>query len=159
MSDFDPSKAKLWLKGHVYQDFEVGRVFEHHWGRTITEADNTIFTTMTLSFNPMYFNEPFAKEHGHPGVVVNPMLVFCVVFGLTVEDLSERGGAFLGVEELTFHRPVYQGDTLTAKSTVVSVRESKSRPDQGIATWHTEGFTQNSELVVDFKRTNLVSRR
>lgn len=159
MSEFDSSRAKLWLKGNVFEDFAVGRVFHHHWGRTVTEADTILFSTLTLSYNPIYFNEPFARGHGHDSIVVNPMLVFCVVFGLTVEDLSERGGAFLGVEELTFHGPVYPRDTLTAKSTVAAVRDSRSRPDQGIATWHTEGFNQHGKLVIDFNRTNLVTRR
>ena len=147
--------ARLWRKGHRYEDFDEGRVFRHHWGRTITESDNTLFTTLTQGYNPMYFNEQFAKEHGHPSVVVNPMLVFGVVFGLSVEDLSEAGGPFLGIEELAFHASVYPGDTLTARSTVVSRRVSNSRPDQGIVTWHTEGFNQDDALVVDFKRSNL----
>ena len=147
--------ARVWPKGHRYEDFDEGRVFRHHWGRTITESDNTLFTTLTQGYNPMYFNEPFAKEHGHQSVLVNPMLVFGVVFGLSVEDLSEAGGPFLGIEELAFHTPVYPGDTLTARSTVVSRRVSNSRPDQGIVTWHTEGFNQDDALVVDFKRSNL----
>lgn len=147
--------ARLWPKGHRYEDFDEGRVFQHHWGRTITESDNTLFTTLTQGYNPMYFNEPFAREHGHPSVLVNPMLVFGVVFGLSVEDLSEAGGPFLGIEELSFHAPVYPGDTLTARSTVASRRVSNSRPDQGIVTWHTEGFNQDDSIVVDFKRSNL----
>lgn len=147
--------SHVWSKGHRFEDFDEGRLFEHHWGRTITEADNMLFTTLTQTFNPMYFNRPYAQEHGHPDVVVNPMLVFGVVFGLSVEDLSEAGGPFLGVDELTFHAPVYAGDTLLARSTVVSRRISASRPEQGIVTWHTEGFKQSDELVIDFKRSNL----
>ena len=147
--------SRSWRKGYAYDAFEPGRVFTHHWGRTITEADNTLFTTLTQAYNPMYFNEPFAKEHGHGSVLVNPMLVFCVVFGLSVEDLSEAGGPFLGIDDLTFHVPVYPGDTLTARSTVVDRRESQSRSGQGIVTWHTEGFNQRGELVVDFRRSNL----
>lgn len=146
---------RVWSKGRRYEDFDEGREFVHHWGRTITESDNTLFTTLTQGYNPMYFNEPFAREHGHRGVVVNPMLVFGVVFGLSVEDLSEAGGPFLGIEELAFHVPVYPGDTLTARSTVVSRRVSQSRPDQGIVTWHTEGLNQDDSLVIDFKRSNL----
>lgn len=150
---------RTWEKGHVFEDFEVGRVFEHHWGRTITEADNVLFTTLTLSYNPLYFNAPYARAHGHASVVVNPFLVFCTVFGLTVEDLSERGGAFLGVDGLEFRAPVHVGDTLYARSTVVSRRESSSRKDQGIATWRTEGRNQKDEIVIEFQRTNLVMRR
>jgi acyl dehydratase len=157
-AELDTSRARTWPKGHIYDDFTEGRVFTHHWGRTITESDNTLFTTLTLAYNPLYFNAPFAREHGHDSVVVNPMLVFSVVFGLSVEDLSERGGLFLGVDDLTFRSPVYPGDTLTSRSTVVSKRESESRPGSGIVTWHTEGRNQRDELVVDFKRSNLIPK-
>jgi acyl dehydratase len=150
------SAPRVWRKGHTWDDFEIGRVFVHHWGRTITGSDNTLFTTLTQAYNPMYFNEPFAKAHGHPDVVVNPMLVFGVVFGLSVEDLSEAGGPFLGIDDLTFHAPVYPGDTLTARSTVADKRVSTSRPEQGIVTWHTEGLNQSDALVVDYRRSNLI---
>ena len=146
-------------KGNRFEDFEIGRRFEHHWGRTINHGDNSFFTTVTLHFNPLYTNAEFARAHGHPDVVVNPMLVFTTVFGLSVEDLSEGGGAFLGVEELTFAAPVYPGDTLTARSTVVDRRPSSSNPAMGIVTWHTEGFKQDGVRVIDFKRTNLVNKR
>jgi len=146
-------------KGHDFEDFVVGRRFEHHWGRTINEGDTSLFSTLTLSYNPLYFNAEYARAHDHPGIVVNPMLVFLTVFGLSVEDLSEAGGLFLGVDELTYHAPVYPGDTLTASSDVLEMRDSGSRPDHGIVTWHTEGFNQRDERVIDFRRTNLVIRR
>ena len=153
------AKAELRRKGHFFEDFEVGRVFAHHWGRTLNEGDNSLFSTLTLHFNPLYFNAEYARAHGHPGVVLNPLLVFNVVFGLSVEDLSEGGGAFLGVDELTFHQPVYPGSTLTARSTVVERRDTKSYPEMGIVTWHTEGFNEAGVRVVDYRRTNLVNRR
>ncbi len=151
-------RATLWRKGSSFEDFKVGHVFRHHWGRTITEADNAIFTTLTLHYNPRYFNAEFARAEGHPGVLVCPMLVFNTVFGLSVQDLSEAGGMFLGIEDLTFHEPVYPGDTLTASSEVLDCRDSRSDPRHGIATWHTRGFNQRDELVIDFKRTNLVRK-
>jgi acyl dehydratase len=153
------SRAVARPKGHRYEDFEIGHAFEHHWGRTLNHGDNSFFTTVTLHFNPLYTNAEFARAHGHPDVVVNPMLVFLTVFGLSVEDLSEGGGAFLGVEQLTFATPVYPGDTLTSRSTVVDRRESSSNKGMGIVTWHTEGFNQRGERVVDFKRTNLINKR
>lgn len=156
MSDDIRERARLIPKGNHYDVFEVGQVYEHHWGRTINAGDNSLFTTLTLSYNPLYFNAEYAKEHGHSGVVVNPMLVFNTVFGLTVEDLSEGGGPFLGVDALTYHRPVYEGDTMTAQSTVVDKRVSKNMKGFGIVTWHSEGFNQHKELVVDYRRTNLV---
>jgi len=137
----------------------VGRTFVHHWGRTLTEADGTLFASLTLAANPLYFNREYAQAHGHRDLVVNPLLVFLTAFGLSVEDLSESGGAFLGVEELVFSKPVYPGATLTAQSTVVRIRESESRPDFGIVTWRTEGFDEAGDTVVEFERTNLVIRR
>jgi acyl dehydratase len=158
VSDLDLSAFALWPKGRSYDDFEVGQTFEHHWGRTITEADNVLFSTATLAYNPLYLNAEHARADGHPGAVVNPMLVFTTVFGLSVEDLSEGGGPFLGVEALTFHRPVYAGDTLNARSEVVDKRESASRPNAGIVTWWTEGL-RGDEVVIDYRRSNLVYKR
>ena len=152
--------ARHLAKGHLFEDFSVGQVFEHHWGRTLSQAENALFSTLTLHFNPHYFNAVYATEHGHPDTLLNPLLIFNTVFGLSVEDLSEAGmGPFLGVDELTFHAPGYPGDTLNARSTVVDTRDSNKRPGFGIVTWHTEGFNQNDERVIDFKRANLVGRR
>jgi len=152
-------RAKLKPKGNRYEDFEPGRVFHHHWGRTISQAENALFTTLTLHFNPQYTNVEFAKAMGHRDTPVNPLLVFNTIFGMSVEDLSEGGGPFLSVDELTYHKPVYPGDTIFARSTVVERRPSGSNPKMGIAKWHTEGFNQKGELVCDFKRSNLINKR
>ncbi len=152
-------KAKLWPKGHLFQDFEVGQTFDHHWGRTIFHHDAVLFSTLTLSYNPMYFNRAYAKAHGHPDIVVNPQLVFNIVLGMSVQDCSEIGGPFLGVFELVYHRPVYPGTTLTARSRTVETRLSNSNPDNGIVTWETEGRDDDGELVVSFRRSNLVAVR
>jgi len=152
-------RAVLWPKGRLFEDFAVGQTFDHHWGRTITEGDTTLFTTLTLSFNPLYFNRPYALAHGHPDIVINPQLVFNVVLGLSVEDCSEIGGPFLGVFDLTYDRPVYPGATLTARSTTTETRLSESNPANGIVTWRTEGFNEAGERVVGFRRSNLVRLR
>ena len=125
----------------------------------ITAGDNAIFSTATCNWNPLHLNAEYARSEGHPDVVVNPMLVLCTVVGLSVEDLSEVGGPFLGMEDVVFHRPVHPGDTLTASSTVVDTRESGSRPHVGIVTWHTEANNQHGDLVVTYRRTNLVAKR
>ena len=159
MSEDFKARAKKWPKGNHYEDFQLGHVYYHHWGRTLNDGDNSLFSTLTLGFNPLYFNADYARDHGHGGVVLNPMLVFLTVFGLSVEDLSEAGGLFLGVDDLKFHRTVYPGETLSARSTVLEKRESASRPESGIVSWHTEGHNSRGELVIDFRRTNLVSKR
>ena len=145
MSSDAPRK---WRKGNQFQDFSIGQRFEHHWGRTINEGDNSLFSSLTLSYNPLYFNVEFAREHGHSAIVVNPMLVWATVFGLSVEDLSEAGGLFLGVDDLTFHSPVYTGDTLTARSEVADMRESESRPESGIVTWPRAGLHHFAQRLV-----------
>ena len=154
----DLSSFPIRRRGHPFEAFEVGRMFEHHWGRTVTAGDNSLFSSVTHAYNPLYLNAEHARAEGHPDVVVSPMLVLCIVVGLSVEDLSEAGGPFLGIDGLTFHRPVYPGDTLTARSTVIEARGSRSRPGSGVVTWRTEGFNQRRELVVDYRRTNLVAR-
>jgi len=146
-------------KGNQYQDFTVGQELVHHWGRTLTGGDNALFSTATCNWNPLHLNAEYAKAEGHPDVVLNPMLVLCTVVGLSVEDLSESGGPFLGMENVTFHQPVYPGDTITASSTVVDKRESSSNPRAGVVTWHTEARNQRDEVVVDYQRTNFVMKR
>ena len=159
MSEDFRARAKLWPKGRLYEDFEVGQEFVHHWGRTITEGDAILFTTLTMSFNPLYFNRAYAKAHGHRDIVVNPHLVFNVVLGLSVQDLSEIGGPFLGVYDLAYDRPVYPGTTITARSVTTEARVSGSDARNGIVTWATEGFDEAGKRVVGYRRSNLVRRR
>lgn len=118
-----------------------------------------LFSTLTLAFNPLYFNRERARAEGHPDLVANPLLVFGTVFGLSVEDLSEKGGLFLGVDDLTYARDVYPGETLTARSEVVATRASASHPRHGIVTWRTQGLDARGDVVVEFTRSNLVIRR
>jgi acyl dehydratase len=149
--------AVEWRRGNMLEAFEVGQTFVHHWGRTFQAADTVLFSNLCISATPLYFNLAYAEAEGHPDIVVNPWLAFLTVFGLSVEDLSEAGqGAFLGVEDLVFAEPLYPGDTVLARSTVKGIRESASRPDYGIVTWHTVGVKPDGKLALDFDRTNLV---
>ena len=158
MEDFQ-KRAALAKKGNQFEDFTEGQVFKHHWGRTITDGDNTWFSTQTLAFNPLYFNEPYAQSQGHSKMVVNPMLVFNTAFGMSVEDLSEGGGLFLGVDDCEYLTDVHVGDTLTAESKVLGKRISKSNKTAGIVTWLTSGYNQEGTKVIEFKRTNFVRFR
>lgn len=152
-------RAQLWPKGRLFEDFHVGQRFQHHWGRTISEADTLLFTTLTMSYNPLYFNRAYALEHGHKDLVVNPQLVFNVVLGLSVEDCSEIGGPFLGVYDLVYERPVYPGTTILAHSETLEARVSDSNPKNGIVTWRTEGMDSSGERLVSFRRSSLIRRR
>jgi itaconyl-CoA hydratase len=146
-------------RGAYFEKFTEGEVFEHHWGRTLTTADNVLFSSSLCYWNPMYLDAEYAAAHGHPGTVVNPMLVLCTVIGLSVEDLSESGGPFLGIEDCEFPTPVYPDDTVTARSEVISVRGSASRPEAGVVTWRTTGTNQRGETVCTYVRSNLLAKR
>ncbi|MFD9664302.1 MaoC family dehydratase [Rhodococcus sp. NPDC059968] len=146
-------------RGTSFEDHQIGRTFTHHWGRTIYASENAAFSTSMLAFNPLYFNREYAQSEGYRDEVINPMLVFGVVFGLSVEDLSEAGGPFLGANGLRFLADVHPGDTLYASSVVLDARESASRPDTGIVTWRTTGTNQAGAKVIEFERTNLVVKR
>lgn len=153
--------APVREKGRYFEDFVVGQVLHHHWGRTFTETDNLIFSSVTLSYHPVHFNAQYAAAVGR-GDEVNPMMVFCTVLGLSVEDLSEKGGAFLGVDDLVYRRPVLIGETVQARSEVLDVRASSSRPSQGIVRWHTSAFIagpDGEEVVLDYDRANLLPKR
>lgn len=148
--------AVLRKRGQGYHDFQVGEEIHHHWGRTITEADAIQFAHLTLAYNPLYFNREYAKELGHPDIVVCPQLVFNVILGLSVEVCSEGlGGPFLGVYDLKYLEPVYPGDTLTARSKTEAMRESESSEGRGIVTWFNEGFNQHGDKVIEYRRSNL----
>jgi itaconyl-CoA hydratase len=153
-----PAGAQLLVRGHVLADFTVGRVFEHKQRKTILESDNGLFTTLTLHYNPLYLDRERARAAGYRDIVVNPLLVFNTIFGLSVEDLSEGGGPFLGVEALEYGAPVYAGDTLRAESTVLSARLSAKHEHYGVVSWATRGFNRNGDQVISFHRTNLVRR-
>jgi len=151
----NPSDWHLIPHGTAFEDYVVGRVCDHLWGRTVHGSDNISFTTQTLAFNPDYFNRVTAEAAGHPSEVVNPM----PVFGLSVEDLSEADGPFLGASAIEYLRDVYPGQSLSAASTVIDARLSASRADVGIVTWQTIGRVSSGEPVISFRRTNQVGWR
>jgi len=158
MADEDAERIAV-ERVNYFEDFTEGQTFEHHWGRTINEGDNSVFSTLTMNANPAFFNADYAEDLGYDREAVNPMLAFNVVFGMSVQDLSEAGGAFLGIENLEFHETVYPGDTLYADSEVLNKRESSSRPHQGIVHWYTNGTRPDGELVLEYERKNLIAKR
>ncbi len=147
------------LRGHFFEDFKEGHVFKHHWGRTINEGDNSLFATVTLNYLPAALNKEYAQSLGYAGCIVHPLLVMNVVFGLSVEDLSEQAIAHLGYFDLKFGATVYPGDTITAESTVLEKRESKSRPAFGIVRFRTVGRNQKGEEVISYERPVLLKKR
>lgn len=158
MTDPDFREFPVQQRVRAFGEFAVGQTFQHHWGRTLTEADSLQFSTATCHWSPMYVNREFSRAHGHQDLVVNPFLILCTAVGLSVEDLSEAGGGFLGMNDVRFICPSYPGDTISVTSTVEDVRESNSRPDFGIVSWKTIATNQRGEVVLELRRTNLVSK-
>lgn len=156
-----PKHAQVRRKGLTYDEFELDRVIDHHWGRTIGETESVMFSTMTLNFNPTYFNVEYAKALGYDRMPLNPYLIYLTIFGLSVEDLTEGGqvGALVGMEQVKFHQPGFPCDTFFARSTVLAKRASSKNPEMGIVTWLTEGFNQHGLRVVEYQRTNMMNIR
>src|ERR1700739_2327478 len=144
------ARASPWRKGRFYHDQPEGGERVHHWGRTFTETDSVLVSTLTLSFNPTYTNREYARRRGYRDLVINPLFVFNTALGLSVEDNSEVGGFFLGVEKLVYGEAVHPGDTMGGTSLTKTKRLSTSRPNMGIITWHTVGRNQRDEIVVEF---------
>lgn len=142
-------------RGKLYEDFEIGEEMKHHWGKTITKEETILFSNLTLNHNPLYFNDEYAKSLGYNGIIINPLLVYNTVLGLSVEDLTEAGGPFLGIDYLKFFNVSYPNDTIYAKSITLSKRVSKSRPGWGIVGWKTTGYNQKGEILVEYTRSNL----
>lgn len=145
--------------GRYFEDFEVGHVYEHRPGRTITDADNVWFTLLTMNTHPAHFDYEFAKktEFGKP-LVCSPLTVALMV-GMSVSDVSQKAVANLGWQDIRLTHPLFPGDTLYAESEVIEKRESKSRPEQGVVSVRTTGKNQNGDVCCTFQRTMLIWKR
>jgi len=145
--------------GRVFEDFDVGDVYEHPLGRTIHAADNAWFSLLTMNTNPVHFDAAFAArtEFGKP--LVNSCLTLAIVTGQSVTDLSQNAIANLGWDQVRLPHPVFEGDTIYARSEVLETRESKSRPHAGIVRVKTTGLNQNGDTVLAFTRTFMVYKR
>ncbi|KPF71418.1 dehydratase [alpha proteobacterium AAP81b] len=146
-------------QGRWFEDFVVGHVYEHRPGRTISEADNSWFTLLTMNTHPTHIDAVYAArtEFGRPMVVST--LTLAILVGMSVSDVSAKAVANLGWQEVRMTAPVFAGDTLYATSEVLELRPSDSRPTQGLVTVRTQGHNQDGTLVCDFRRTMLVWRR
>ncbi|MGH6661208.1 MAG: MaoC family dehydratase [Rhodospirillales bacterium] len=145
--------------GRYLEDFHVGDVYEHRPGRTISEADNTWFTLLTMNQHPLHFDKAYAakSEFGQP--LVNSALTLAIVAGMSVSDLSQKTIANLGWDKIRLTAPVFIGDTIYAESEILAVRESKSRPTQGIVTARTTGKKADGTVFMTYERTFLIPKR
>jgi itaconyl-CoA hydratase len=145
--------------GRCLEDFEVGAVYRHPLGRTVTETDNVWFTALTMNTNQLHFNDHYSEQGLFGRPLVNSTLTMAIVTGLSVIDISQHAVANLGWDEVRLPHPLFVGDTLYAESRVEEVRPSRSRPDAGIVTVRTRGMNQDGQVVLTFRRSVLVARR
>lgn len=145
--------------GMFFEDFTPGDVIRHWPGRTVLETDNTWLTLLSMNQHPLHFDQEYAKDTEFGKVLVNSVVTFAIINGMSVQTMSFRTIANLGWDKVRLSAPVYIGDTLYAKSTVLAIRSSMSRPGQGIATIETEGFKADGTVVLSYQRSFLVPRR
>lgn len=148
------------MGGKYYEELDVGMRFEHEPGRTITEADNLIFSTLTMNPQPLHLDAEFAKGTQFGQRIVNSMFTLGLVVGLSVGDTTLGTTiANLGFEETVFPNPVFIGDTIRVETEVLAKRESKSKADRGIVTFEHRAVNQRGELVCRVKRLGMMLRR
>ena len=151
--------VKAGWTGRVFEDFAVGDAYEHPLGRTILAADNTWFTLLTMNTHTLHFDAAYAAGTTFERPLVNSCLTLAIVTGQSVTDLSQNAVANLGWDAVRLSHPVFEGDTIYARSEVLETRESRSRPNAGIVKVRTTGVNQNGEVVIEFTRTFMVYRR
>ncbi len=148
------------MAGKYFEDLVIGAVYKHEIGRTITETDNVLFSTLTMNNQPLHLNEDFAVKTEFGQRIVNGIFTLGVVVGISVNDLTQ--GTIIGnlsYEHITHPRPVFHGDTVYVESEVVSKRDSRSRPEAGIVTIKHTGRNQHGEVVIEVTRTALFLKR
>jgi acyl dehydratase len=149
------------MAGLYFEEFRVGQVFDHAIRRTITETDNVLFSTMTHNPAPLHLDEEYCREHSEFGqLVVNSCLTLSLMVGISVNDTTlGTTVANLGWDEVRFPKPLFHGDTVHIQTEVLELRDSRSRPHNGIVIFEHRAFNQRDELVGVCKRTALMLRR
>jgi acyl dehydratase len=145
--------------GRYFEDFNIGDVYEHRPGRTLSETDNTWFTLLTMNTHPLHFDAAYAAKTEFERPLMNSALTLAIVAGMSVSDLSQKAIANLGWDKIRLTAPVFAGDTIYAESEVLAKRESKSRPDQGIVTVKTTGKKADGTVFMTYERAFLVPKR
>ncbi len=155
----DPPRHKRG--GLYFEGFVVGSLTEHRYYRTVTQMDNMLFSNMTLNPQPLHIDRHFCEtetDWGQP--LMNSLFTLGLMIGIQVSDMTVGTTiANLGMTDVKFPNPLFEGDTVYAQSKVLSTRESKSRPRMGIVEIETTGFKQDGTVVMTFRRTILVYKR
>ncbi len=145
--------------GRYFEEFEVGAVYKHWPGRTITEADHTLFCMLTMNHNPLHIDAEYAAGTQFGQRLVAGPLVFSIAVGMSVPDVSGRAIANLEYESVKHTAPTFHGDTIYAETRVLEKRASQSKPDRGVVKVETRAYNQRGEEVLSFRRSVLVPRR
>ena len=159
LSTDSPVRVVPGWTGRLWEDFRVGDLYYHPLGKTVTEGDNQLFTLMTQNTSKTHIDRNYAlkTEYGLP--LMNSTFILALVTGQSSIDLSMNVYANLGWDEVRMPHPVFEGDTIYSRSKVLSTRLSKSRPTLGLVTVATEGFNQDSTIVISYRRTFMVYRQ
>ena len=148
------------MAGLYFEEFTVGQVFKHQPGRTVTEADNVLFTTMTMNPQPLHLDAAFASQTEFGQRLVNSLLTLGIAVGLSVGDTTlGTTVANLGFDKIEFPKPVFHGDTLYVETEVMDKRESRSRPDAGVVFFEHRATNQREELVARIRRAGLMRKK
>lgn len=147
------------ILGNYFEDFEINAVIDHQLSKTIFESDNNFFSLLTMNHHPLHTNIDYAEHNQQKKIVVVGTLVFSLVVGITVPDISGKAIANLGYENIEHIAPVFIGDTIYAKTEIISKKESKSKKDRGIIYVETIGYNQNGDSVIKFRRNVLIKKR
>ena len=158
MSASDSRVVEGWI-GRLFEDFTVGDIYYHPFGKTVTEADNQMYTLMTQNVSKTHVDRNYAAGTSYKLPLVNSTFTLALVTGQSTMDLSMNVFANLGWDEVRMPAPVFEGDTIYSRSKVLAVRESDSRPTMGVVTVATEGFNQDGKIVVSFKRTFMIYKQ
>lgn len=150
---------KQSVLGLYYEDFEVGSTINHSLSKTIFESDNNFFSLLTMNHHPVHTNADYASKNQHGKILVVGTLVFSLTVGITVPDVSGKAIANLDYEGIKHLNPVFLGDTIYARTTVLDKRESKSKNDRGIIYVETVAYNQNGVDVLSFRRHVLVKKQ
>jgi acyl dehydratase len=145
--------------GGYLEDFVPGDIYKHWPGKTVTEADNHLFSLITMNSSPLHIDEAYMAEHQHGQILVVGPLVISLLVGMSVRDTSGKAVANLEYEKITHDAPVFQGDTIYGESEILETRESRSRPDRGIVYMESRAFNQDGVKVVTLRRRFLVPKR
>ena len=145
--------------GNYYEDFILDETISHWPGKTITESDNNLFSLLTMNHHPVHTNIDYAQKNQHGRILVVGTLVFSIVVGITVPDISGKAIANLGYEDVKHLAPVFVNDTIYAKTKVLDKVESKTKNDRGIVYVETIAYNQNTEEILSFRRKVLIKKQ